>query len=138
MAMPMGFKFLRRNMFVALVATLLLTSSCMQVRPWRTQDRPWQPETVSNANRVRVTQLDGTVVVLKQASLHTTERELHGVAVGEASAGSLIFPIDGLASLETSQLEGGRVAGNMVLGVSYTFVIIVVAILLATPVVLAG
>jgi hypothetical protein len=135
---PVGFYSLRRDRLVALVAVLLLTSSCMQVRPWRTQDRPWQAETVSDANQVRITRLDGSTVVLKQVSLNETDGELHGVEFAGPSTESLTFPIDDLDSLETRKVEGTRLFGNMALGATYTVVIIAVAILLTAPVVLGG
>jgi hypothetical protein len=138
MDLPVGIPSLRRSMLLALVATLLLTSGCFQVRPWRTQDRPWQADTISNANQVRITRLDGSSLVLKQTSLHTTTGELHGVEFGGSSSETLVFPVDGLASLETRQVEKSRLLGNMALGATYTVVIVMVAIILTAPVVLGG
>lgn len=94
-----------RHPFPALcVATLLLSQGCFSARPWRAQDRPWDPVVLERAGEVRVQREDGTVVVLVDVRLVTGANGtfLRGTVVDDGRRrGVVMLPAYDVARVET-------------------------------------
>lgn len=99
-----------RWLVFALCVLLLVAPACVNVSPWRAQEPPWTSEVVSKATRVRVTQADGTRVVLSEAALLEPSGELRGLEV--PAGDEFRVSLDEITILETQRLEWGRVAIN--------------------------
>ena len=95
----------------ALCLLLLAAPACLNVRPWREQERPWTSETVAEAERVRVTYEDGTRVILKEAAVVASPGVVRGLE--HPGGESLEVPLEQIASLETRRFESVRAALNV-------------------------
>ncbi len=114
---------------VTLCIFSLLATGCVPVSPWRVQERPWTPELLEGAGGVRVTQGDGTKIVLEDAYLDADATVLHGTQVPANGEAPVAIPTDQLAVLETKRVEPALVVVNVGWGVLWAFVIISVIVI---------
>jgi hypothetical protein len=125
----------RRWASILLGLILVANQACVSTRPWRTREKPWDPEQLRKARVVRVHTTDGRSILLARVSLGEDSRGvfLRGTEVdwNLRPLRQIVLYEDQINEVETRRLEALRVAWNVAVGVGAALVIAVVGALSA-------
>lgn len=124
------------------IPLVLAATACMEARTWRRQAAPWTSAQLEDAEEVRVTRTDGSVITVHQASIVERDGQSYLVGLGTdpltKPQRQFEVPLSEAASLEICKTSSGRVLGNWVIGAGTVFVILLVVASAAALVVIGA